>query len=118
MRLLRTNDERLWVAVGALGGLALMNKLNVGWEYALPHAISGHNTYWWWGPPGSDNGATTIAVDLPRSYLLTIFSEVSPAGTIATPGGVWTEERGDPIWICRGQKVSWAVAWPRSKHYG
>ena len=22
-----------------------------GPRYGLPHAYSGHNTYWWWGPP-------------------------------------------------------------------
>jgi hypothetical protein len=89
-----------------------------GARYRLPHAISGHNNYWWWDTGPALDGATTIAVNLPRSYLLTIFSEVSPAGTVATPGGVWSEERGDPIWVCRGQKVSWAAAWPQSRHYG
>lgn len=98
---------------GAAGAVDLY-----GPAYGLPHAISGHNTYWWWGPAGARDGSTTIAVDLPRSYLLTIFSEVTPAGTVATPGDVWTEERGDPIYVCRGQKVSWAAAWPAARHYG
>jgi hypothetical protein len=89
-----------------------------GSAYGLPHAISGHNSYWWWGPTGARSGATTIAVNLSRSYLLTIFSEVRSAGTVATPNGVWSEERGDPIWICSGQKISWATAWPAAKHYG
>jgi hypothetical protein len=89
-----------------------------GADYGLPHAISGHNNYWWWGPAGARDGATTIAVDLPRGYLLTIFSRVTPAGSVTTPNGVWTEERDDPIWICQGQKVSWAAAWPPAKHYG
>ena len=62
--------------------------------------------------------ATTIAVDLPRSYLLTIFAHVTPAGTVDTGHGVWTEERGDPIWICRDQKQSWARAWPAARRYG
>src|SRR5208283_1291066 len=82
---------------GAAGAVDLY-----GADYGLPHAISGHNAYWWWGPAGAHNGATTIAVDLPKQYLQTIFTEVTPAGTVATPDSVWTEERGDPIWICRG----------------
>ncbi len=98
---------------GAAGAVDLY-----GGRYGLPHAISGHNNYWWWGPAGAHDGATTIAVDLPRSYLLTIFSKVEPAGTVKAPHGVWTEERGDPIWICTGQKVSWAQAWPAARHYG
>ncbi|MGO9854529.1 MAG: glycosyltransferase family 39 protein [Acidimicrobiales bacterium] len=98
---------------GAAGAVDLY-----GAEHGLPHAISGDNTYWWWGPAGAENGATTIAVDLPRQYLQTIFTEVTPAGTVATPDGVWTEERGDPIWICRGQEISWAQAWLAARHYG
>jgi hypothetical protein len=98
---------------GAAGAVDLW-----GPAYGLPHAISGHNNYWWWGPSGAHNGATTIAVDIPKGYLLTIFREVTPAGTVTTPGGVWSEERGDPIWICRGQRVSWQAAWPSARHYG
>jgi hypothetical protein len=89
-----------------------------GPKYGLPHAISGHNTYWLWGPAGAVDGATTIAVNLERSYLETIFTQVTPAGTVQTPHGVWSEERDDPIWICRGQKTSWARAWPAAKNYG
>ena len=33
-------------------------------------------------------------------------------------GGVWTEERGESIWICRGQRVPWSSAWPDLRHYG
>jgi len=98
---------------GAAGAVDLW-----GAQYGLPHAISGHNTYWWWGPAGAQDGATTIAIDLPRSYLLTVFANVTPAGSVQTPGNVWTEERGDPIWICRGQRETWLQAWPAARHYG
>ncbi len=98
---------------GAAGAVDLY-----GGTLGLPHAMSGHNSYWWWGPAGARNGATTIAVDLPRAYLRTIFRDVRSAGTVATPGGVWTEERGDPIWICSGQTESWSRAWPAARHYG
>jgi len=97
---------------GAAGAIDLY-----GAHDGLPHAISGHNTYWWWGPAGARDGATTIAVNLPRAYLETIFTEVIPAGAVRTPGDVWTEERGAPIWVCRGQKVTWARAWPSARHY-
>jgi Dolichyl-phosphate-mannose-protein mannosyltransferase len=98
---------------GAAGAIDLW-----GPRYGLPRAVSGHNNYWWWGPAGARDGATTIAVNLPRSYLLTIFSQVNPAGAVETPGRAWTEERGVPIWICRGQKETWAQAWPAARHYG
>jgi hypothetical protein len=98
---------------GAAGAVDLY-----GARYGLPRAISGHNNYWWWGPGSATNGATTIAIDLDKTYLQTIFSEVTPAGTVDTGHGIWSEELGDPIWICRGQKVTWAAAWPSAKHYG
>jgi len=110
-------QERAHVVVftgdyGAAGAVDLYGR-----RLGLPRAISGHNTYWIWGPRGATDGATTIAVDLDRAYLLTIFSSVTPAGTVDTGHGVWTEELGDPIWICRGQRVSWAAAWPAARHY-
>jgi Dolichyl-phosphate-mannose-protein mannosyltransferase len=111
-------DERANVVVftgdyGAAGAVDLYGK-----RYGLPRAISGHNSYWWWGHSDAADGATTVAVNLSRSYLLTIFSTVTPAGTVDTGHGVWTEERDAPIWICRNQKISWARAWPDARHYG
>jgi hypothetical protein len=35
----------------------------------FPPAITGHNSYWKWGPRDSTDGATTIAANLHRSYL-------------------------------------------------
>jgi len=98
---------------GAAGAVDLY-----GASYGLPHAISGHNSYWWWGPAGATDGATTIAVDLPRDYLTTVFGQVVSAGSVETPHDIWSEERGDPIWICREQLIPWSSAWPGAKHYG
>lgn len=111
-------DERARLVVytgdyGAAGAIDLF-----GPAYRLPPAISGHNNFWWWGPGRAPDRSTTIAVNLPRDYLLSLFTQVRLAGRVATPHGVWTEERGDPIWICTGQRLSWAEAWPAARHYG
>jgi 4-amino-4-deoxy-L-arabinose transferase-like glycosyltransferase len=98
---------------GAAGAIDLW-----GSHYRLPHAISGHNSYWWWGPAGARDGSTTIAIDLPHEYLTTIFTSCALAGKVTSPNDVWTEERDDPIWICRGQRESWKQAWPAARHYG
>jgi hypothetical protein len=84
----------------------------------LPQAISGHNSYWWWGPGTASDNSTTIAINVPAAYLETIFTRVQPAGTVQTPHNVWSEERGDPIWVCTGQKTTWSTAWPSVRHYG
>jgi 4-amino-4-deoxy-L-arabinose transferase-like glycosyltransferase len=115
-RLPASEQARLVIYAGDYGAAGAVDLY--GARYGLPHAISGHNSYWWWGPAGAHNGATTIAIDLPRQYLRTIFTKVIPAGTVTTPNDVWTEEQGDPIWICSGQKVSWAQAWPVARRYG
>ena len=98
---------------GAAGAIDLY-----GARYDLPRARSGHNNYWFWGPGDAVDGATTIAINLPRDALVAQFGDVELAGTVATPHGVWTEERGAPIWICRAQKRSWAASWPALRHYG
>jgi hypothetical protein len=106
----------LVVFTGDYGAAGAVDRF--GSRYGLPQAFSGHNSYWWWGPPGAADGATTIAVNLSSGYLGTIFADVTPAGTVDTGHGVWTEERGAPIFICRHQKQAWAAAWPRARHYG
>jgi 4-amino-4-deoxy-L-arabinose transferase-like glycosyltransferase len=98
---------------GAAGAVDLY-----GGRFGLPHAISGHNNYWWWGTRGAAEGATVIAVNLDRSYLQTIFASVISAGAVDTGYGIWTEERGAPIFICRYQTRTWARIWPGAKHYG
>jgi len=107
---------RLVIYTGDYGAAGAVDRY--GGDYGLPHAISGHNNYWWWGPGASPNDSTTIAVNLDRAYLQTIFGSVVPAGAVDTGHGVWSEELGDPIWICRQQKRTWAQAWPAARHYG
>jgi hypothetical protein len=43
---------------------------------------------------------------------------VDLAGTVKTPHDVWSEERDEPIWICRAPKRPWAEWWPAVRHYG
>ena len=97
---------------GAAGAVDLY-----GARFGLPHAISGHNNYWWWGPRGAREGATVIAVNLDKSYLQTIFASVTRVGSVDTGYGIWTEERGERIFICRNQTRTWAEIWPGAKHY-
>lgn len=108
--------SRLVILTGDYGAAGAVDLY--GHAYGLPHAISGHNNYWWWGPGASPDDSTTIAVNLPEPLLGRLFSQVRPAGRVLTPHGVWSEERGDQIWICTGQTTPWARAWPGLRHYG
>ncbi|MBF6558064.1 MAG: glycosyltransferase family 39 protein [Acidimicrobiales bacterium] len=98
---------------GAAGAIDLY-----GPRYHLPAARSGHNTFWWWGPAGMPNESATVAVNISRSALLTVFRRVRLVGSVQTPNNAWTEERGDPIYLCTQQYASWSDVWPALRHYG
>jgi len=98
---------------GAAGAIDLY-----GPRYHLPVARSGHNTFWWWGPAGMPNDSTTVAVNIPRSVLQGVFRRVRLVGSVQTPNNSWTEERGDPIYLCTQQYASWSDVWPSLRHYG
>jgi len=110
-----SEHDRLVLYTGDYGAAGAIDLY--GPSYGLPHAISGHNNYWWWGPSDAPDKSITIAIDLPASFLRTMFAHVEPAGVVTTPHNIWTEERDDPIWICTGQTESWAQAWPAARHY-
>ena len=98
---------------GAAGAIDLY-----GPRYHLPSAHSGHNTYWWWGPGGMSNDSATVAVNIPQSVLQGVFRRVRLVASVQTPNNVWTEERGDPIYLCTQQYASWSEVWPSLRHYG
>ncbi len=86
-------------------------------RYGLPKAISGHNTYWWWGYDDL-KGGPVIAVDIPRSVLERYWGDVQMAGTLGSDGvTIDPQERGNVIWICRDQKVPWQSIWPNLRVY-
>ena len=105
--LLPTERAKAVILAGDYGAARAVDHL-YGAHYGLPHAISGHNSYGWWGPARAADGATTIAVNLSHEYLSTIFGQVAPADFVDTGHGVRTEERGAPIWICRREKTTWS----------
>jgi Dolichyl-phosphate-mannose-protein mannosyltransferase len=82
----------------------------------LPPAYSGHNNYYYWGPPAEPRG-TTIGVGFSRRYLERFFRRVKLAGRIHNGLGVDNDEQGAPVWLARGPKAGWATSWPRLRHY-
>ena len=83
----------------------------------LPVAYSGHNSFWWWGPPSPATG-TTIAVGFSRSDMTPYFRTVTQAATLRNPYGVDNDEEGNPVWVCTGQRRPWPAIWPAFRHYG
>jgi hypothetical protein len=82
----------------------------------LPAPVSGHNSYWWWGPPTRASDVT-IAVGF---RAIDLDARLGTCVEVASTSNQWnikTDETGHPIWLCRGRQVSWSELWPSTRHY-
>jgi len=87
-----------------------------GSAYGLPHALSGHNNYYLWGPQ-QYSGEVVITVGMPIEELKPLFGQVGLAGTINNEYAI-PEENNLPVYVCRHPKMTLKEAWPRLKFYG
>lgn len=86
-----------------------------GPQYHLPQAISGHNSYYLWGP-GTCTGVVVISIGNPLDTLQTAFGSVTQAATI-TCTYCMPEENNLPVYVCLHLKTSIQAIWPSVKHY-
>jgi hypothetical protein len=87
-----------------------------GQALGLPHAISGHNNYFLWGPQ-EYTGEVVIAVGMPLDDLKATFDQIDQAATINYEYAI-PEENNLPVYVCRKPKMTLQQAWPRLKFYG
>lgn len=80
----------------------------------LPRVISGHNSYWAWGP--GQPADVYIIVGNPRSRLEQIFGDIRE-GSRTSSGWQMDYERDVPIWICRQPKIGLSEVWPDAKMF-
>jgi hypothetical protein len=81
----------------------------------LPPAISGHNSYWLWGP-GACTAEVVIVVGDRRERLEERFAEVELGG-VSHCADCMPYEDGRSIWVARGLKQPIASLWPRLKGF-
>jgi hypothetical protein len=81
----------------------------------LPPAISGHLSYYLWGPRGY-TGDVMIVLDDERPTLERLFGSVELAGHVAHPYSMPYQHFD--VFVCRGPRQSLAALWPRIKRYG
>ncbi len=86
-----------------------------GPQYHLPQAISGHNSYYLWGP-GTCTGAVVISVGNSLAFLQPVLSSVTQAATI-TCDYCMPEENNLPVYVCLHLKTSVQAIWPTVKRY-
>src|SRR5713226_4085403 len=87
-----------------------------GRRYGLPPTLSGHQTYFLWGPRGYSGNCLIVLDDKPE-VLERLFEHVEYAGQSAD--NPYALERKIPVFICRGAKFgSLAALWPKLKRWG
>ena len=86
-----------------------------GPDLGLPPAISGHNSYWWWGP-GDCSGELVIIIGGDREDHERVFATVEKATTY-TCQDCMPYENNKPIWIGRDAQVTIEELWPQLRHY-
>jgi len=79
----------------------------------LPKALSGHNSYFYWGPRGY-SGACMIIFGERSDEFIKWFGEVQRAGTIISPHAMPNEQRV-AVYVCRKPIAPLTVLWPRFK---
>ena len=85
-----------------------------GRRYGLPTALSGHQTYFLWGPRGY-SGNCMIVLDDDRETLSQLFDQVELVGTSDNP---YALERNITVWLCKGAKFgSLEQLWPKLKKW-
>jgi hypothetical protein len=82
----------------------------------LPHAISGQNNYFLWGP-GPYSGEVVIAVGMSLDDLKPLFGEIEQAATIQNEYSI-PEENNLPVYVCRKPKMTLQHMWSSLKFYG
>ncbi len=87
-----------------------------GAPWSLPPAISGHESYYLWGPRGAD-GHLVLIYGGPRERLLPLCRSVEAVGHVDNPLGM-PEESGQAVWLCRDVRVPIETLWPKLRHFG
>jgi hypothetical protein len=79
----------------------------------LPKPLSGHNSYFYWGPRGY-SGACVIVFGERSNKFIALFDEVRQAATIVSPHAM-PNERVVPVYVCHKPRAPLSVLWPHFK---
>jgi hypothetical protein len=112
-RSLNINDEACAIFAQDYGQAGAIDFL--GRRYGLPRSLSGHQTWFLWGPRGY-SGKCMIVLDDTPERLGELFEHVEYVGTSAD--NPYALEREIAVYICRGPKFgTLAELWPQVKKW-
>jgi len=86
-----------------------------GRRLGLPPAISGHNSYYLWGPRGHD-GSVIIIIGGSTAHYAELFDSYEVVGHFTTPYAM-PYETNLPIYVLRDMKTALPMYWPQVKSY-
>jgi hypothetical protein len=87
----------------------------LGANDGLPTAISGHQTYWIWGPRGYTGQEMIVINQASLDEMNQSYASCKVMAMRTNPLAMpW--ERG-PIYLCYGRKATYAADWKELKHY-
>jgi len=86
-----------------------------GPRYGLPPAISGHNSYYLWGPRGC-NGEVVLTTGGNPEELRTGFAQVEQVATV-TCAYCMPYENDLPVYVLRGARQPVAEVWAMTKSF-
>lgn len=81
----------------------------------LPPVYSGHNGFWYWGPPPADRTIVVHVGDWTAADWRPYFAGCRTVAHIDNGFGVANQEQGQAILVCSGLRASWANIWPHLK---
>jgi hypothetical protein len=116
-------DQRLTPEQRASGAIITSNYGEAGaidrygGRLGLPRAYSGHNGYWYWGPPAA-NTRTVVAVGFDQAFLERFFDDVQLGARLDNRYEIDNDERGELVFTCTGPNADWSVLWDRFKDIG
>ncbi len=86
-----------------------------GGRYHLPPVISGHNTFWLWGP-GTASDTTVLYLDS-AAQLKPYFANCHQLALYNPPDQVKNDWNDLAIGVCTDPAGPWKTLWPHLKHY-
>lgn len=84
---------------------------------SLPAVYSGHNAYWYWGPPPASK-TVVAAVGFSEHALSAVFGKLWLATHLDNHLGISDDEQGAPVWVGSDIRGPWKTIWPRLRHFG
>ena len=79
----------------------------------LPPVYSGHNGFWYWGPPPADRTVVVHVGDWTATDWSPYFTGCRTVTHIDNGLGIENQEQGQAISVCSGLREPWTAIWPR-----